>query len=160
MLDGLFLIAKADGAVHEAEMAYLEQVATIFGFPKSEFERIAARHVVPEEGDPYLILGADRRWSFEEMRRSLSPARRREPSRQGTARGLPEEFVAVANDRLAAINRAWSASRWSAAGWRGLRQRRGGAMTQSLLRALFPRPTTGRARPISPSISCFCTIPA
>ena len=107
VLDGLFVIAKADGAVHAAEMAYLEQVATIFGFSQSDFERIAARHVVPEEGDPYLILGVNRSWSFAEIRRHYRKLVVENHPDKAIARGLPEEFVAVATDRLAAINRAW-----------------------------------------------------
>jgi DnaJ like chaperone protein len=106
VLDGLFVIAKADGAVH-AEMAYLDQVATIFGFAEADFERIAARHVVPEEGDPYLILGADRGWSFDQIRRHYRRLVTENHPDKVIARGLPEEFVIIANDRLAAINRAW-----------------------------------------------------
>ncbi len=60
VLDGLFAIAKADGYVHRAELAFLESVAEIFGLGGAAFEQIAARHVVPEEGDPYLILGVRR----------------------------------------------------------------------------------------------------
>ena len=107
VLDALFVIAKADGAVHEAEMAYLERVAAIFGFSESDFERIAARHVVPEEGDPYLILGAARDWSFDRLRRHYRGLVVENHPDKVIARGLPEEFVAVANDRLAALNRAW-----------------------------------------------------
>jgi DnaJ like chaperone protein len=107
VLDGLFTIAKADGAVHAAEMAYLQQVAKIFGFADADFARIAARHVVPEEGDPYLILGADRRWSFAEIRRHYRKLVVENHPDKIIARGLPEEFVAVANGRLAAINRAF-----------------------------------------------------
>ena len=107
VLDGLFVIAKADGAVHAAELAYLEQVATIFGFSQSDFERIAARHVVPEEGDPYLILGVGRDWPFDRIRRAYRRLVVENHPDKVIARGLPEEFVVVANDRLAAINRAW-----------------------------------------------------
>ncbi len=107
VLDGLFFIAKADGAVHTAEMAYLEQVATIFGFSEADFERIAARHVVPEEGDPYLILGARRDWPFDQIRRHYRRLVVENHPDKVIARGLPAEFVAVATGRLAAINRAW-----------------------------------------------------
>ena len=107
VLDGLFVIAKADGAVHAAEMAYLEHVATIFGFSEADFERIAARHVVPEEGDPYIILGAERSWPFDRIRRHYRKLVVENHPDKVIARGLPEEFVAVATDRLAAINRAW-----------------------------------------------------
>ena len=107
VLDALFVIAKADGAVHEAEMTYLERVAAIFGFSDADFERIAARHVVPEEGDPYLILGAAREWSFDRLRRHYRALVVENHPDKAIARGLPEEFIAVANDRLAALNRAW-----------------------------------------------------
>ena len=107
VLDGLFVIAKADGAVHDAEMAYLEQVATIFGFGDRDFERIAARHVLPEEGDPYLILGAQRDWPFDQIRRHYRRLVVENHPDKVIARGLPAEFVAVATDRLASINRAW-----------------------------------------------------
>src|SRR5918997_577261 len=68
VLDGLFHIAKADEAVHEAEYAYLKDVATIFAFSDVDFERIAARHVKRKD-DPYLILKADRSMSDEELKR-------------------------------------------------------------------------------------------
>ena len=68
VLDGLFHIAKADEAVHEAEYAYLKDVAAIFAFSDTDFERIAARHVQRKD-DPYLILKADRSMSDEELKR-------------------------------------------------------------------------------------------
>src|SRR6185369_14151575 len=68
VIDGLFFIAKADGAVHEAELVYLESVAAIFGIRGVAFERIAARHVVGPEGDPYLALGVGRDWPTSEIR--------------------------------------------------------------------------------------------
>src|SRR5919107_737890 len=61
-------IAKADEAIHEAEYAYLKEVATIFAFSDKDFERIAARHVRRPD-DPYLILDADRGMSDEELKR-------------------------------------------------------------------------------------------
>lgn len=107
VLDGLFFIAKADGAVHEAELAYLESVAEIFGIRGAAFERIAARHVVGPEGDPYMALGVGRDWPMTEIRSQyLKLVSENHPDRF-IARGLPADFIAIANDRLAAINRAW-----------------------------------------------------
>ena len=60
--------AKADEAIHEAEYAYLKDVATIFAFSDKDFERIAARHVKRAD-DPYLILKADLGMSDEELKR-------------------------------------------------------------------------------------------
>ena len=106
VLDGLFHIAKADRAVHEAEFLYLRDVATIFGFDEENFDRIAARHVLKAD-DPYLILKADRSMSNDELKRHYRQmAADNHPDRE-LARGLPPEAVKIATERLAAINAAW-----------------------------------------------------
>jgi DnaJ like chaperone protein len=107
VLDGLFVIATADGAVHRYEFAYLEEVGSIFGIEGVDFERIAARHVVPEEGDPYLILGVERRMDLAEIRRHYRKLVTENHPDKLIARGMPPEFVAIANERLAAINGAF-----------------------------------------------------
>ena len=106
VLDGLFEIAKADHAIHEAELRYFRRVGGIFGFDEPAMDRIEARHVVRKD-DPWRILGADRGMSDAELR----TLRRRlisehHPDRH-IAAGLPPEAVKIAGDRLAAINAAW-----------------------------------------------------
>lgn len=107
LLDGLFRIAVADGAVHERELAYLARVATIFGFDATAFARISSRHVVGEGGDPYLVLGADPSWDDERLRRRYRKLVSETHPDRLLSRGVPEEFLRIANDRLAAINVAW-----------------------------------------------------
>jgi DnaJ like chaperone protein len=107
VLDGLFIIAKADGAIHEAEFAYLEAVADIFGIRDGAFERIAVRHVVGREGDPYLILGVGRSWPLAEIRAQYRKLAAESHPDRFIARGMPEDFLAIVTDRAAAINRAW-----------------------------------------------------
>ncbi len=107
VLDGLFMIARADGAVHEAELAYLEDVADILGLRTTAFERVAARHVVPAEGDPYLVLESDRSWPLSEIRTQYRRLVADNHPDKLIGHGMPKEFVAIANDRLAAINAAW-----------------------------------------------------
>ncbi len=106
VLDGLFVIATADGAVHRDEFSYLDRVGTIFGIDGLEFERIAARHVVPEEGDPYLVLGVDRSMTLAEIRRRYRALVADTHPDRLMARGVPPEFLAIATDKLAAINGA------------------------------------------------------
>jgi DnaJ like chaperone protein len=107
VLDGLFFIAKADGAVHEAELAFLESVADIFGIRGAAFEQIVARHVIGPEGDPYAVLGVGSEWPSSEIRAHyLKLVAENHPDRF-IARGLPPDFIAIANDRLAVINRAY-----------------------------------------------------
>lgn len=107
ILDGLFEIAKADGAVHERELVYLSRVAELFGFDEPASARIQARHVVGEGGDPFLVLAADRSWNYEQLRRQYRKLVTENHPDRLIARGVPEEFVRIANDRLAAINNAW-----------------------------------------------------
>lgn len=107
IVDGLFGIAKADSYVHEAELAYLSEVARRFGLDASVFERIKARHVLPEEGDPYAILGVDRGLDYPELRRRYRKLAADSHPDRLIARGVPPEFVVIANSRLAAINAAW-----------------------------------------------------
>ena len=106
VLEGLFLIAKADGAVHEAEVAYLRSVAEIFGNSQREFEAVLARHVHLRD-DPYAALGAERDWSDGDIKaQHRRLVRHFHPDRE-IARGLPPDAIRIATDRLAAINAAW-----------------------------------------------------
>ncbi|MEJ8571865.1 DnaJ family molecular chaperone [Microbaculum marinum] len=107
VIDGLFHIAKADGAIHERELAYLQNVATIFGFSETDFERIAARHVRPDGEDPYLILGIDRSAGADEIKRVYRKLVAENHPDRAVARGLPEEFVKIATEKLARINGAY-----------------------------------------------------
>lgn len=107
VIDGLFHIAKADGVVHSAELAYLEQVARRFGFAGADFERIKARHMPPDEGDPYVVLGTHRDVTDVEVKRIYRKLVRENHPDRMIARGVPEEFVDIANERLAGINVAY-----------------------------------------------------
>ncbi|MBX9462070.1 MAG: DnaJ family molecular chaperone [Aquamicrobium sp.] len=107
ILDGLFHIAKADGFVHEREVAFLHRVAEIFEIDEQHFERILSRHAILGEKDPWLVLGIERGTPFEEVRaRYRRMVAENHPDRL-IARGVPEEFLAIANSRLAAINGAY-----------------------------------------------------
>ena len=106
VLDGLFQIAGADGAIHESEERYLRSVADILGFDEAAFRRIAARHVRLKD-DPYEVLGLDRAADDAAVKaRHRALVSEHHPDR-ALARGLPQEAVAIASKRLAAINAAY-----------------------------------------------------
>jgi DnaJ like chaperone protein len=105
-MDGLFHIAKADDAVHPAELEFLEQVAVIFGFQYADFERIKTRHV-SEASDPFIILGVPRGASLAVIKaRHRQLVRENHPDRH-IAAGVPEEMIELATERLAQINAAY-----------------------------------------------------
>jgi DnaJ like chaperone protein len=107
LLDGLFHIAKADGGVHEAEIAFLRRVATIFGFDEAEFARIRESQLGPDKADPYTILGTSRLASNEEIKAAWRKLVRDTHPDRLMAQGLPHEFIELANEKLATINAAY-----------------------------------------------------
>lgn len=107
ILDGLFHIAKADGLVHEKELAFLSDVAAIFGITEAEFDRIRARHVDIGDGDPWRILGLEPGTAYADARRRYRDLVRDNHPDTMAARGVPAEFHAIAHERIAAINAAW-----------------------------------------------------
>lgn len=107
ILDGLFHIAKADGLMHELEAGFLKRIAEIFEISDQHYESILARHVDLGEADPYVVLGIERGRPFSEIRsRYLKLVSDNHPDRL-IGRGMPEEFVAIATRRIAAINAAF-----------------------------------------------------
>jgi len=107
LLAGLFHIAQADGAVHPAEMQYLRRVAAIFGLETSSFERVRAATTGTQEVDPYTILGVARQASDEEVKRVYRRLSRENHPDALIAKGVPQEFVDKATERMAAINTAY-----------------------------------------------------
>ena len=108
VLDGLFHIASADGLIHEAELAYLKDVSDIFGFDELRFEQIAAGHLVQNDGaDPYLVLGLMPGAPSDEVRRVYRRLVAEHHPDRLAAKGVPEEMMAMATARMAAINSAY-----------------------------------------------------
>jgi len=107
LMDGLFHIARADGVVHDDELAFLQDVASIFGFSDFEFARIRASNTGEAVADPYLVLGVTPDASDADLKKAYRRAVAENHPDRLMARGVPEEFIALANDKLAAINTAW-----------------------------------------------------
>ena len=109
VLDGLFYIASADGMIHEAELHYLKAVSDIFGFDEARFEQLVAQHVAPDDGsDPHVVLGLAPDADPAEVRRVYRQLVAEHHPDRLIAKGVPEELIAVATARMAAINRAYA----------------------------------------------------
>ncbi len=111
VLDGLFHIAAADGAVTADELDYLADVASHLGFSELEFRRIKATNLGPDAGDPYAVLGLLPGASMEEARRAWRRLVVENHPDRVTQRGAPREFAAIAREKTAAINTAYAAIR-------------------------------------------------
>ena len=109
VLEGLFHIAKADEALHPQEEQFLGQVARRFGFTDTEFRSIRARHVVDAKRNPYEVLGLGPSVSDEELKSQYRALVADNHPEQLIARGVPEEFVTIAIEKVASINEAYDA---------------------------------------------------
>ena len=108
VLDGLFHIARADGAVTDDELAYLERVGELLGLPPLVVRRLKAIHLGAEADDPYVILGVAPDTPTEAVRAAWRAQLSAAHPDRARARGLPAEFIEVAEAKSAAINAAFT----------------------------------------------------
>ncbi|GHE02005.1 dimethylmenaquinone methyltransferase [Defluviimonas sp. 20V17] len=107
LMDGLFHIAVADGEYHPSEDAFLHRVAQIFGLDGRCFRSLKARHMADVQPDPYDVLGVAPDAPIDEVRTAWRHAVKDCHPDRMRARGVPQEALALANDRLIAVNAAW-----------------------------------------------------
>jgi DnaJ like chaperone protein len=103
----LAYVARADGHVHPNEHEFLANVAGIFGLDHAAFERITALRPDAGDANPWSVLGVNRGMTDDELKSAYRKLVRENHPDSLTAQGMPEEFVQLANERLAAINNAW-----------------------------------------------------
>lgn len=109
VLEGLFHIAKSDESLHPQEEQFLSQVAKRFGFTDTEFGYIKARHVITAERNPYDVLGVKPSIGNEELKNHYRRLLADNRSDEFMRRGVPKEFVTIATERVATINKAYNA---------------------------------------------------
>ena len=120
VVDALYAIAAADGELHAAEERMIQRIGAIFGLGDYEMASLRARHAPgPGAGagaasdggggaaDAYAVLGVEAGVSDEELRAAHRKLVLTYHPDKLASKGLPEEFMELANDRLAAINAAY-----------------------------------------------------
>jgi DnaJ like chaperone protein len=111
LLGGLFLIAQADGEVHPKELEYLEHVAAIFGFDQAAFERIHYSFMgeghVGTQDESYKVLGVSPSADDAEVKSAYRKLLREYHPDTLMSKGLPQDFIDLANEKMAAINHAY-----------------------------------------------------
>lgn len=107
LMEGLFHIAMADGEYHPNEDDFLHQVAEILGMDELTFRSLRTRYVPDAAPNPYEVLGATPEMELAEIRKIWRQLIRDHHPDRVIARGVPEEAVKLAEDRLVAINAAW-----------------------------------------------------
>jgi DnaJ like chaperone protein len=107
VVDGLFHIAAADGVVTGDELTYLSRVSELFGHSPLTFRRIRATHLGAGADDPYVILGVAHDAPDAAVHAAWKAAVIEAHPDRARARGLPPEYVEVAEAKAAAINAAF-----------------------------------------------------
>lgn len=115
VLAALFQIARADGPLTKAEVAFLQGVQVGFGLDAPSWERArdgrsTGSHQaapMPSGPDPYAVLGVSRSASDDALRQAWRRLMRENHPDSLASRGVPPEFVKRATDKVAEINAAW-----------------------------------------------------
>ncbi len=111
IIEGLFIIAVADGDLHEAEIVFIDEVARIFAIPPEEVTAIRIRHDRRNGCPSCEVLGVAPDTPLPEARKRWRELVRENHPDRAIARGLPPEAIRLAETRTRALNEAWDAFR-------------------------------------------------
>jgi DnaJ like chaperone protein len=108
VLEGLFVIAAADGVLHEHEDRYLHAVSSLMDIPETEFAWVRSLFVA-DAMDPYTVLGLEPSAADADIKtRYRALVLEHHPDRL-MGRGVPQDFVVIAERKLASITAAYAA---------------------------------------------------
>lgn len=107
VMEGLYIIAAADGTIKPEEYAFLDEVSSIFGLDTQVVMDIRNRHDPNDRCLPCEILGVAPDTPLTEARRKWRDLIREAHPDRAIARGLPPEAVRLAASRTRSINEAW-----------------------------------------------------
>jgi DnaJ like chaperone protein len=93
--------------MHPKEEEYLANVAQKFGFSDTEFQYIKARHVASNKRNPYDVLGITPEIADDALKSHYRKLVAENHPDKHVAAGMPEEFIELANEKIAAINEAY-----------------------------------------------------
>ena len=107
VLDGLFHIAKADGAVTPEELVFIERVSELFGLSPLTLRRIKAENLGAPADDPYVVLGVAPDAPDEQVRRTWKRQLAESHPDRASGQGLSAAEVEAAQRRSAQLNAAF-----------------------------------------------------
>lgn len=114
LLNSLFSIAYADGELHPKEKVMLSEIAKIFQISDNEFESLKNIFEAKISQDntsinrSYKILGLSDNASLEQVSNQYRKLIKEYHPDKLQGMGLPKEFIELANQKLSAINKAYT----------------------------------------------------
>ena len=106
MLEILYRVAMADGILHPAEDRLLQSAQQIFQIPAGEAQRLRNSYV-PNTERYYAVLGCRPSDSMTTIKSAYRALTRENHPDVMVSKGLPEEFIELANRKLQEINEAY-----------------------------------------------------
>jgi DnaJ like chaperone protein len=107
VLDVLFHIAEQDGGLKPGELEFLAATAAAMGLAPQAFARVRAGRGDGTGRTPHEVLGVGPDADAAEIKAAWRRSVRELHPDHLVARGMPEAFIAVARDRLIAVNHAY-----------------------------------------------------
>ncbi|MFC3170306.1 MULTISPECIES: molecular chaperone DjiA [Paracoccus] len=107
VIEGLCIIAVADGGMHENEILFIDEVGRIFGLPAERVAAIRLRHDRQTGCPPCDVLGIPLDTPMPEARKRFRALILEAHPDRAIARGLPPEAVRLAEARTRRLNEAW-----------------------------------------------------
>ena len=114
LLNSLFSIAYADGELHPKERDMLSEIAKVFQISVNEFESLNNIFEAKISKDDtsinrsYKILGLSENASLEQVSNQYRKLIKEYHPDKLQGMGLPKEFIELANQKLSAINKAYT----------------------------------------------------
>lgn len=106
MIQLLFRIALADGQLHKNEEIFIQNVTSAFGMSQAAYEQIKALYI-KQNDNAYRILGLSRSASDDEVKKAYRNLVREYHPDKMQAKGVPEDFMKIANEKMSEINQAY-----------------------------------------------------
>jgi DnaJ like chaperone protein len=108
MIDVLFRVSVADGALSESEERLIRTAARIFHFSDHKYKELRSRYALDSE-KYYAVLGTDRSASDAEIKSQYRNLVKEYHPDTIASKGLPEEFTKFAQDKFREIQEAYDA---------------------------------------------------
>ena len=103
----LFYIAEADGAVSQKELEMIEHIAQIFNINQIQFEAIQESRKASDKLNPYVVLESKPDDDFLTIRKKYIKLSKQHHPDLLISKGVPQEVIKESKNKMRAINNAW-----------------------------------------------------